>query len=266
MTLDTMPRLGLGTWELEGDDARNSVQTALDLGYRHIDTAQMYENEKEVGRGLSASDVDRDEMWLTTKLNVKNLAPDDVTTSTEDSLRKLDTDHLDLLLIHWPVAIDTVEQTLDAMQKLQDRGLTRHIGVSNFTSDQFTRATKVAQITTNQVEYHAMLDQSAVLQAVRSAGADLTAYSPLGRGELLDHPVMVNIAGARSAHPAQIALRWLLDQDAVVAVPKATGEDHLQSNLEVLSMPPLQPEDTAAIDQIPKDNRIIDPPFAPDWD
>lgn len=94
----------------------------------------------------------------------------------------------------------------------------------------------------------------------------MTAYSPLGRGELLDHPVMVNIAGARSAHPAQIALRWLLDQDAVVAVPKATGEDHLQSNLEVLSMPPLQPEDTAAIDQIPKDNRIIDPPFAPDWD
>lgn len=266
MTLSTMPRLGLGTWELTGDDAFYSVKTALDLGYRHIDTAQMYGNEEQVGKALAASDVDRDQVWLTTKLAPRNLDPDKVTASTEDSLRNLDTDYVDLLLIHWPVEIDTVEATLEAMQNLQERQLVGHLGVSNFTAEQLRRAAKAADIITDQVEYHAKLDQSAVLEAARSLGATVTAYSPLARGELLDDPVIVNIAGARDAHPAQIALRWLLDQDDVVVVPKATGQAHLASNLAVLEMPPLEPEDRSAIDRLEKDRRIIDPPFAPDWD
>ncbi|MGI9018449.1 MAG: aldo/keto reductase [Euzebya sp.] len=266
MTIMTMPRLGLGTWELEGDQATRSVQTGLDMGYRHVDTAQMYQNEAQVGRGIAASGVDRASIWLTTKLAQDNLEPDDVISSTQTSLDRLGVDYLDLLLIHWPTSIDTVEQTLAAMQQLKERDLVRHLGVSNFTAEQVKRAAAAAEITANQVEYHALLDQSAVIEAVRAVDAIVTAYSPLARGRLLRNPVITNIAGARDASPAQVALRWLLDQEGVAAIPKATSEEHLRANLDVLSMPALQGEDTAAIDQLPKDQRVIDPPFAPDWD
>ncbi|WP_370326130.1 aldo/keto reductase [Euzebya sp.] len=264
--MTTMPRLGMGTWELTGDRAAPAVETAIGLGYRHIDTAQMYGNETEVGRGIAASGIDRDELWVTTKLANGNHAPDDVVSSTEGSLRDLALDHVDLLLIHWPVEPDRLEATLEAMAGLRDRGLTRHVGVSNFTADQVKRAQSVTDILTDQVEYHALLDQRPVLEAVRAIEGVLTAYSPLARGELLSHPVIVNIAGARSASPAQIALRWLLDQDDVVVIPKGSSEDHLRDNLAALDMPPLEPEDTAAIDALPKSERVIDPPFAPDWD
>ncbi len=266
MTLTTMPALGLGTWELEGSDAISSVRTALGLGYTHVDTAQAYGNEAEVGRGIADSGVDRDDVWLTTKVWNTNLAPEAVITSTEESLRRLGTEFVDLLLIHWPAQIDTLEETLEAMTQLQERGLTRHLGVSNFTADQVRRAAKVAQITTNQVEYHAQLGQEPVREALRDVAASLTAYSPLGRGDLLRNDVVLGIAEEAEIEPAQVLLRWLLDQDDVVVVPKATGEAHLRSNLAALSLAPLDPTHTAALDALPKDRRVIDPPFAPDWD
>jgi 2,5-diketo-D-gluconate reductase B len=261
-----IPRLGLGTWQLTGDAARTAVRTAIDLGYRHIDTAQMYGNETQVGQGIADSAVDRADLWLTTKLDNANHAPDAVTRSTEQSLTDLGVDHLDLLLIHWPVEFDQVDATLDAMQRLQERGLTRHIGVSNFTAEQLRRAAKTAPILTNQVEYHAMLDQTAVRDAVGEIGATLTAYSPLARGQLLDDPTVTRIARARQVGPAQVALRWLLDQPDVAVIPKASGPDHLRDNLAAESLPRLTEEERAALDALPKDRRVIDPPFGPDWD
>ncbi len=265
MSSSTIPSLGLGTWELTGPDATRSVRTALEMGYRHVDTAQAYGNEREVGQGIADSGLSREELWLTTKVWNANLDPANVVSSTEESLRQLATDHVDLLLIHWPAQIDTLEQTLEAMTGLVERGLTRHVGVSNFNADQVRRAAKTAQIVTNQVEYHALLGQQPVLEAVADVGAVLTAYSPLARGDLLDRTVVTDIAEARDISPAQVALRWLLDQDVVV-IPKATSEAHLRSNLDALSIDPLSEDHRQAIDELPKDGRIIDPPFAPDWD
>lgn len=267
MTIETMPRLGLGTWELTGERCRRTVPQALEMGYRHVDTAQMYGNEADVGQAIAASPVDREDLWLTTKLGLDAIGdPDAVVSSTEQSLRDLRTDHVDMLLIHWPVELDRLEDTLEAMASLRDRGLTRHLGVSNFTAELVTRAARTVDLTTNQVEHHALLGQDKVKAATVEAGAVLTAYSPLARGALLQHPVVVNIAGARSAQPAQIALRWLLDQDDVAVIPKASGPDHLRSNLAALDMAPLSTNDRAALDDLPKDQRQVDPPFAPDWD
>ena len=267
MTVQTMPRLGLGTWELTDEDCLRAVPLALDMGYRHVDTAQMYGNEAQVGEAIASSSVDRDDIWLTTKLSLGNLkSPSSVVSSTEQSLTDLRTDHVDLLLIHWPTQIDQLEATLEAMQGLRDRGLTRHIGVTNFTAEPVTRAARAAEILTTQVESHALLDQQKVKAATVEAGGVLTAYSPLARGQLLRDPVVVNVAGARSESPAQTALRWLLDQDDVVVIPKATSEDHLRSNLAALDLTPLSTNDRASLDDLPKDQRVIDPPFAPDWD
>lgn len=265
MSIEQIPQIGLGTWELEGDTCADAVETALRLGYRHIDTAQAYGNEDRVGEGLARSDVDRDDVWVTTKVWNSQVERDRVIASADRSLERLGLDHVDLLLLHWPVEMDRLEDTLEQMQSLVDAGKVRHIGVSNFTADQVRRAAKVTDVFCNQVEYHAMLDQSAVREACADVGARVVAYSPLARGDLLRDPVVTNVAGARSTGPAQIALRWLLDQDVVV-IPKASSEAHLAANLEALSMPPLEPEDTAALDQLPKDRRVIDPPFAPDWD
>ena len=266
MSTTTMPRLGLGTWEQTGEGAVTAIRTALDLGYRHIDTAQMYGNEAQVGEAVAASGVDRDDLWLTTKLDNGNHAAADVVASVEESLRELRTDHVDLLLVHWPVELDVLEETLEAMNGLKDRQLVRHTGVSNFTVDQIRRAAKTAEILTDQVEYHASLDQTPVKEAVRDVGGLLTAYSPLARGSLLEDQAVREVAEARGASPAQVALRWLLDQDDVAVIPKASSEAHLRSNLETLDMAPLDDDERQRLDALPKDRRVIDPPFAPDWD
>ncbi|AXV05916.1 Methylglyoxal reductase, acetol producing [Euzebya pacifica] len=266
MNPTTMPPLGLGTWELTGSTCVDAVAAGIEMGYRHIDTAQMYGNEADVGEGIARTDIDRDQLWVTTKLDNHNHAPDKVIASTEDSLRRLGLDRVDLLLIHWPVELDELEETLEAMQELVDRDLVSNLGVSNFTSDQLRRAAEAARVVVDQVEYHALLDQSTLLETTREMGITLTAYSPLARGKLLKDPVVTNVAGARSAHPAQIALRWLLDQDGVAVIPKASSKDHLRSNLDVLDMQPLSTNDRAALDDLPKDQRVIDPPFGPDWD
>lgn len=261
----SVPRLGLGTWELTDGDAYDSVRAALDIGYRHIDTAQAYGNEEEVGRAIADSGVDRDDIFLTTKVWMEDAAPQDVERTTGESLERLGLDHVDLLLIHWPTDIAPIEATVEALQAQQERDRTRLIGVSNYTAAQFQRAAKVADVATNQVEYHAKLGQDTVLNAVRSEDAFLTAYSPLGHGDLFGDDTVEQIAEEADASAAQVALAWLLAQDDVVALPRSSSKDHIADNFEAMKLE-LTDEQIGKLDDLRKDDRQIDPPFAPDWD
>jgi 2,5-diketo-D-gluconate reductase B len=259
-----VPALGLGTWLLEGQDCREAVPAALDLGYRHIDTAQMYGNESLIGQALAGASVDRGEVFITTKLNNHNHAADAVMSSTEQSLRDLQTDYVDLLLVHWPVEFDRIGETLEAMTGLLDRGLVRAIGVSNFTPSQFQRAVELAPVLNNQVEYHPFLDQSVLRDAATAADAVLTAYSPLARGAVLHDETLRAIGEAHDKTAAQVSLRWLLDQEILV-VPKATGREHLAANLEVFDFS-LSSDERARIDGLARGERLISPPFVNDWE
>lgn len=263
----TIPSLGFGTWQIKGQDCVRGVREALDMGYRHIDTAQIYENEAEVGQGLQAADVDRDAVWLTTKVWIRSLEPKAIVTSTEESLRKLGVDHVDLLLVHWPVFQHaTLAQILDSFTGLQTRGLTRNIGVSNFPATLLDQAAQRAPVFANQVEYHPYLDQSPVLEVCRKHQVHLTAYSPLARGKVLQDPVLQEI-GAKTGHSAaQVALRWLVQQPGVSAIPKASSEKNRRANLAISEFE-ISTDDMARVHALahPK-GRVIDPPFAPDWD
>jgi 2,5-diketo-D-gluconate reductase B len=257
-----VPSLGFGTWQLEGDECEQGVLTALDVGYRHIDTAQMYGNEERVGAALAHSSVDRDDIFLTTKLANGNHTPDAVVFSTHDSLRKLRTDYVDLLLIHWPVGDAPFEQTLDAMLELSEQGKVRHVGLSNFTPEQVERALEHTPVFANQVEYHPFLGQRELVGLAAKHDFMVTAYSPLARGEVFDDDTLAEIAEAHDADAAQVALRWLLAQDQVSAIPKSTSPEHIASNFAALDLD-LDDEELRRIDGLDRGLRLIDPPFAP---
>lgn len=263
---DCVPALGLGTWQLKGDDARAAVAHALDLGYRHVDTAQAYENEKEVGAGLRAADVDRDDVFLTTKVWLDNLPYRKLIASADASLRRLDVDYVDLLLLHWPSDEVEMAESLDALQEVQHAGKARHIGVSNYPPALVREARKLAPgLVCDQVEYHPFLSQEKLLDAVREHGMFLTAYSPLARGGVLDDGAVQEIAEAHGKSPAQVALRWLLQQDRVAAVPKASTDAHRATNFDVFDFA-LSDDEMAQLHGLAKeDGRIIDPDFAPEW-
>lgn len=261
----TVPRIGLGTWELEGETAYESVRAALDVGYRHIDTAQIYRNEEEVGRAIADSGLDRDQLFVTTKVWFTKASPPDVERSTAASLRRLGLDHVDLLLIHWPTDVAPIEATVEALADQADRQRTRLIGVSNYTADQVRRAAAAGPVATNQVEHHVLLDQTAVLAAVREVGAFLTAYSPLASGALFGDEDVEAIASDRGVSVAQVGLAWLLRQDDVAVVPRSSSRDHIADNLAAADLE-LSDDEVAALDALPKDRRQVDPPFAPAWD
>lgn len=261
----SIPRLGLGTWQLTGAACDSSVRTALDLGYRHIDTAQAYENEVEVGAALAASGIDRADLFLTTKVWRDRLG--DLAASVEQSLDRLKTDYVDLLLIHWPVDEVPLNEQLDALAAVHESGKARLVGVSNFTVAWLDRAlAHGVPLATNQVEYHAQLSQEPVLQRMRQAGMFLTAYSPLGRGRLLSNPIVTDIAAAHNAAPSAILLAWLLHQPDVVAIPKATGRDHLKSNFEAQNLTLSASEMDRLATLRKPDGRMINPSFSPTWD
>ena len=230
-----IPSVGLGTWRLTGDSCRKSVRTALELGYRHVDTAQAYSNERQVGNALRNSDVAREDVFVTTKLGRGNRAYDDVVRSTEESLAKLGTDYIDLLLIHWPDPVTPLRETLAAMNELVDRGAVRHVGVSNFDVDRLARARELSEhgILTNQVQYNPYWSQTELLDYCRIHDVALTAYSPLAHGGVLEDPVLGSIGEKYDKHPAQIALRWLVQQPNVLTVPKATSREHLAANIDI---------------------------------
>lgn len=231
----TIPKLGLGTWMNTGTTCVETVRTALELGYRHVDTAQAYGNEAMVGRGIAAADVDRDAVFLTTKVDRSNLRYDAVHESIRASLDRLGVEYVDLVLIHWPHPRRPFEATLSAMTELRTEGLVTHIGVSNFTRSQLRRARRVADspIVTNQILYHPLIDQSPLRAYCRDAGITVTAYSPLARGAVVGDDLLADIGRRYGKTAAQVALRWLVQQPAVAAIPKATSRAHLEENLAV---------------------------------
>jgi diketogulonate reductase-like aldo/keto reductase len=266
MPLKRLPSLGLGTWQIEGPAAAEAVRDGLELGYRHVDTARMYGNEREVGQGLRDAGIDRDEVWITTKVWRDDLDPDRLRRSAEASLRDLGLDQVDLLLVHWPNEGVRLADTLAALHRARQDGLTRHIGVANFPSALLREAIAEFPIHTNQVEYHPYLSQRAVLDVAHAHGIVVTAYSPLGSGGLLDDPVLAEIATARGCRPAQVALRWLLDQTGVAAIPKAASHENRAANLATLDLAPLTYEERAAVDGLARERRFVNPSFAPRWD
>lgn len=224
-----IPRLGLGTWRLTGATCQQVVEEAIEIGYRHIDTAQAYGNEADVGSGIAQAGA-AEELFVTTKIAGGNHSPDAVRASTDESLEKLRIEAIDLLLIHQPTELDILEETLGAMQDLRAEGMVRHLGVSNFPVAELERALDAADLLAIQIEYHPFRRQDEQLAAARRHDLLFQAYSPLARGAADDDGALVDIARDAGATPAQVALRWLLDQDNVVPIPKASSREHLEEN------------------------------------
>jgi 2,5-diketo-D-gluconate reductase B len=260
-----VPVLGFGTWLITGPDATEAVRDALEIGYRQIDTARAYENEREVGRGIADSGLAREEFFLTTKVPFDEASADEVQRDCEQSLERLGVDYLDLLLLHWPNPDVPLEETLKALTSLRADGRIRNLGVSNFPAGLLQQALELAPVFCNQVEYHPFLDQSRLLELARANDVLITAYSPLAHGEVPDDETLNRIGAAHGKTAGQVALRWLLDQDHVSPIPKASGHERRVENFEVFDFE-LSAEERAEIDALPKDVRTADPPWAPDWD
>lgn len=231
----TVPTLGYGTYNLYGQECEQAVRDALEMGYRHIDTAEFYDNHVAVGAGIDAAAVSREDVFLTTKVWKTHLEPADVHSVARSAIRDLDTEYVDLLLIHWPNESVPIEETVTAMNELQREGLVRHIGVSNFSVAQLRDAIAASQtpIVTNQVRYHPGVDRQDLLQVAIDEGVLLTAYSPLAKGDVTGEPVLEEIGDRYDKTPAQVALRWLIQQPNVLAIPKAASRDHRYENRQV---------------------------------
>lgn len=264
----SIPKIGLGTWQLGGERCREIVETALALGYRSFDTAQMYDNEAKVGAGLLAGvgqmGVDRDELWVTTKLGLENLTRDRVHKSSHESLKHLALDHIDLLLVHWPSDRVPLRETLEAMMELVDEGLVRYVGTSNFPLGMLEEALSMAPILANQVEYHPFLAQDRMRALCEHHDVCLTAYSPLALGRVANDDTLRAIGERYGKSAAQVALRWLTQQRTVATIPKASSEAHLRANLDVFDFE-LGAEDARAVEALARGERLIDPEWAPDW-
>lgn len=263
-----IPALGFGTFELEPADAQAMVAHALDVGYRHIDTAQMYKNEEAVGRGIAQSGVAREDIFLTTKVWTDQFADGDLQNSVRESLKKLDTDYLDLLLLHWPNPEISLKETLGALNDVREQGLARNIGISNFTTTLIDEAVSQAGVplATNQVEYHPFLDQKPVLDKLAEHDMALTAYCPLAQGRVFSEPTLDRIGKAHGKNGGQIALRWLIQHGNVVAIPRSTKPEHVASNFEIFDFELTEEEMREVAKLHSEDGRIINPSFAPDWD
>lgn len=262
-----MPKLGLGTWQMRGEECTAAVLSALALGYRHIDTAERYGNEAEVGEALTATDVPRGDIHVTTKLAREILDPAAIEGAVAASLRKLRTDYVDLYMLHWPTTGMDLAGIMAALLRLREQGMIREIGVCNFTVAWLRRAIEEVQapVVCNQVEYHVLLDQSKLLAYAREKGIPITAYCPLARGGLDQYPTLAEIARKHGASAQQVALKYLLDQDGVAAIPKATRTANQQANLDAWGLE-LDDEDRAVIAALPKDYRIANGAHAPVWD
>lgn len=262
-----MPRLGLGTWGMKGAQCQAAVEAGLEMGYRHLDTAQMYGNEDAVGAGMAASPVPRAEIHLTTKVWNDSLRPDQMRRAFESSLRALQTEYVDLYLIHWPSPHMDLRAAMDALTALLRDGRARKIGVANFNVDLVRRAIVEcgAPIAAEQFEFHAMLRQPKLLEFLRGRGIPAIAYSPLAKGRLVQDETLIRIARKHQATPSQVALRWLLDQPEVAVIPKSSRKEGLRENMGALELR-LDDEDRAAIEALPKDRRCVNPGFAPAWD
>jgi len=265
----TIPALGLGVFRMPAEDTARMVKTALQLGYRHVDTAQIYGNEADVGRGLAESGVARDEVFVTTKVWVDNYPSASFRQSVQDSLARLRTDYVDLLLLHWPNAAVPLAEQIAALNEARDTGRARHIGVSNFTIALMREAVALsaAPLVNNQVEYHPYLNQAAVRAEAQRLGMSLTAYYGMADGKVLQDPVIGAIAQRLGKTPAQIALRWLVQQDGIIALTKTLRAERAADNARIFDFE-LSDADMQALAALARpDGRLVSPDgLAPQWD
>jgi len=264
-----IPLLGLGTWDVRGRNCVSQVAQALKLGYRHVDTAQAYENEAEVGEGIRKSGVKRDAIFLTTKVSHTNFRADALERSVEESLAKLKLPHIDLLLLHWPNPSVQLKETIGALCKMKTRGLARHVGVSNFTVKLLDEAVRLSSepIVNNQIELHPYLDASKVIAACKRHGISVTAYCPIARGRVHGDIVLEKIGKARkhAKSAVQVALRYLVQQ-GIIVVPRTNNPERLKENAAIFDFELSKAE----MDEIralasPK-GRVVSVSWAPDWD
>lgn len=262
-----IPTPGFGTMTLKENVCVDMVSAALRDGYRHLDTAQMYGNEREVGEGMRASGVRREDIFLTTKVWHNRLAPGDLERSVDESLVRLQLPSVDLLLIHWPNAAIPLKDTLGALIKVKRAGLTRHIGVANFTVALIEEAARLSEepLVTNQIEVHPFIDRSKVLAACRRHGISVTAYCPIARGKVPGNPVLERVAKAHGGSAGQVALRWLVQQ-GIIPIPRTGKAERLKENLAVFDFT-LSPEEMNEIAALKRpDGRVVNPAHAPKWD
>src|SRR5712671_2849414 len=266
-----IPAIGLGTMTLKGAVCVEAVKAALRLGYRHIDTAERYGNETEVGEGLAqglqAAGLAREDVFLTTKVYQDKLAPADFQRSFDESLQKLKQPFVDLLLIHWPNPKVPLADTLEVLCRARREGRARHVGVANFTTALLQEAVKLASepLVTNQIEVHPFLDQDKVLAACRQHGLSVTAYCPLARGQIPRNEVLERIGKAHGKSASQVALRALVQQ-GIIPIPRTANPDHLAANLAVFDFS-LTEAEMGEIGKLKKpDGRVVNPPHAPKWD
>lgn len=267
MTPDSLPEIGVGTWQNEDpDQCAETVQNALEMGYRHVDTARFYGNEAAVGDGIERADVPREDVFLASKLHpeAEGMAYDEVYEGIEKSLALLDVDALDLVYVHWPVGNYDAAESLDAFGDLVDDGLARHVGVSNFDRDLLDEALAELDepLFAHQVERHPLLPNDDLVAHAQEHDYYLVAYSPLGRGDALDLPEVEAVAEKHDVSPAQACLAWATHPDNVVAIPKATGTDHLRDNLGAADLE-LDSEDVERIDSVDRRERFVERPGAP---
>jgi 2,5-diketo-D-gluconate reductase B len=262
-----MPKLGLGTWPMLGEECTRAVEQALALGYRHIDTAAAYNNEDAVGQALVNSPIPREHIHVTSKVWWDQLQPDAMRHSMDRSLKALHSDYIDLFMIHWPSTDWDLPRTIETLVSFKEQGLARNIGVANFPLPLLRAVVEElgAPLSAIQVEYHVLLGQNALLDYARQHDLALTAYSPLARNKVSDIPAIQQIAAKHEVLPTQVALKWLLDQPNVAAIPKASSEANQLANLASLSVN-LDDQDRALIAGLSKRERQVSPDFAPVWD
>ncbi|ADJ15957.1 aldo/keto reductase [Halalkalicoccus jeotgali] len=251
-----LPPIGLGTM---GIDEPETIASAIEMGYRHLDTAQIYENEAVVGEGISRADVPREELTVATKVWADSLAPADVRESTEASLDRLGLDAVDLLYVHRPIEAYDPETTLPAFDSLREDGLIERIGMSNFTTTQLGEAREIldAPIAAHQVERHPFYREDDLLEYAREDGHTLVAYAPLAQGNVFDDPILGEIAAERGVSEAQVSLAWLAGTAGVVSIPKASSEEHLKANLAAAEIE-LTSEERARIDGVEGEGKLFE--------
>ncbi len=264
---EVIPALGFGTFEITGPAGEAAIRTAIDLGYRQIDTAIRYGNEAEVGRAIRASGVPRGELFVTTKIWFNDLAPETVHRRVDESLDRLGLDQVDLLLVHWPTKDVPLAETLAAFAEEKRKGRTRLIGVSNFPVALLDEALEIhkAELFCNQVEYHPFLSQEKLLARMRRAGMLLNAYQPIARGKVFDNDLLNALGRKYGKSAGQVTLRWLVQQDGVGAIPRSSKPENMRANLEIFDFE-LSPEDMAAIHGLARGQRYSSFEWAPTWD
>jgi len=264
VNLKEIPSIGFGTWQLSGNICLKSVEYALKIGYRHIDTAEIYGNEEQIGEAIKNSKIKREEIFITSKAWQEKLDYERVIKACNISLKKLQTDYLDLYLIHWPDKYLNIEEILKAFKKLRDDNKIKMFGVSNFTINHLKDSLKIAEkinlsITTNQVEFHPLFYQKELLNFCNEKNIKITAYSPLAQGDVFKNKTLINISNKYKKNPGQIAIKWVL-QKGMITIPRSSKENHIRENFDLNFE--LSKEDMKEIDSIKIHERLVEPGFA----